>query len=131
MNNIIDYASVFSELKQRVFNSQQKAIYSVNKELVLLYWDIGNIILKNQSEQGWGSKIIDSLSKDLKNTFPNIKGFSVRNLKYMRQFASVYTDMSIVKELLAQLSWYHNLTLIQKLKECENSNNYKGAVCMN
>lgn len=114
MNNIVDYASIFSELKQRVFSSQQKAINSVNKELVLLYWDIGNIILKNQSEQGWGSKIIDSLSKDLKSTFPNMKGFSVRNLKYMRQFASIYADISIVQELLAQLSWHQNYQVLNK-----------------
>ena len=117
MSNIIDYTSIFSELKEKVFHAQQKAINSVNKELVLLYWDIGNIILKNQSEQGWGAKIIDSLSNDLKKTFPKMKGFSVRNLKYMRQFASTYADISIVQELLAQLSWYHNLTIIQKLKD--------------
>ncbi len=119
MSNIVEYASIFSDLKEKILYSQQKAIYSVNKGLVLLYWDIGKIILNNQSEQGWGAKIIDSLSNDLKKTFPNMKGFSVRNLKYMRQFASTYSNISIVQELLAQLSWYHNLTLIQKLKDNE------------
>jgi len=117
MSNLVEYASIFSELKEKVFRIQHKAINLVNKELVLLYWDIGCIILKNQSEKGWGSKIIDSLSSDLKKTFPNMKGFSVRNLKYMRQFASSYADILIVQELLAQLSWYHNITLIQKLKD--------------
>ncbi|MDD2789207.1 MAG: PDDEXK nuclease domain-containing protein [Sulfurimonas sp.] len=117
MANIAEYTSIFSDLKERILSSQQKAIYAVNKELVLLYWDIGNIILKNQSKQGWGAKIIDTLSDDLKKTFPRMKGFSVRNLKYMRQFASTYSEISIVQELLAQLSWYHNLTLIQKLKD--------------
>lgn len=117
MSNIAEYASIFSELKEKVLYAQKRAIISVNKELVLLYWEIGNIILKNQSKQGWGSKIIDSLSKDLKKTFPDMKGFSVRNLKYMRQFAVTYPDISIVQELLAQLSWYHNLTLIQKVKD--------------
>lgn len=117
MSNIVEYTSIFSELKEKVLYVQKRAIISVNKELVLLYWEIGNIILKNQSKQGWGSKIIDSLSKDLKKTFPDMKGFSVRNLKYMRQFAVTYPDISIVQELLAQLSWYHNLTLIQKVKD--------------
>ena len=117
MSNIVEYTSIFSDLKERILNSQQKAVQSVNKELVLLYWDIGNIILKNQSQQGWGAKIIDTLSIDLKKTFPKMKGFSVRNLKYMRQFAVTYRDVSIVQELLAQLSWYHNLTLMQKVKD--------------
>ena len=117
MGSIVNYTSILSDLKEKILSSQQKAIVSVNKELVLLYWEIGTIILKNQSEKGWGAKIIDSLSNDLKNTFPSMKGFSVRNLKYMRQFASTYSDISIVQELLAQLSWYHNLTLIQKVKD--------------
>lgn len=117
VKSTVEYTSIFSDLKERIICSQQNAIYAVNKELVLLYWDIGNIILKNQVQQGWGAKIIDSLSSDLKKTFPSMKGFSVRNLKYMRQFASAYSDISIVQELLAQLSWYHNLTLIQKIKD--------------
>jgi len=79
----VDYLAIFKDLKEKVLHSQQNAIYAVNKELVLLYWEIGAIILKNQSQQGWGSKIIDTLSKDLKREFPNMKGFSVRNLKYM------------------------------------------------
>jgi predicted nuclease of restriction endonuclease-like (RecB) superfamily len=123
MSDIISYASLFSQLKEKVLSSQQKAIRSVNKELVLLYWEIGNIILENQSQKGWGSKIIDSLSYDLKKTFPDMKGFSVRNLKYMRQFAATYTESTIVQELLAQLSWYHNLTIMQKVKE-ENVRNW-------
>jgi predicted nuclease of restriction endonuclease-like (RecB) superfamily len=124
MSEIVSYASLFSQLKEKVFYSQQKAIRSVNKELVLLYWEIGNIILENQSQKGWGSKIIDSLSYDLKKTFPDMKGFSVRNLKYMRQFAATYTDNTIVQELLAQLSWYHNLTIIQKVKDEDVRNWY-------
>jgi len=117
VNSVVEYASLFSELKEKVFQAQRNAISSVNSELVMLYWEIGNIILENQSAQGWGAKIIDSLSSDLKKTFPKMKGFSVRNLKYMRQFASTYTDTAIVQELLAQLSWYHNITLMQKIKD--------------
>jgi len=117
MNAVVDYKSIFFDLKEKVVRSQQKAIQSVNKELVILYWEIGNVILQHQSQQGWGSKIVDSLSNDFKKSFPAMKGFSVRNLKYMRQFASTYPDLEFVQEVLAQLSWYHNITLIQKIKD--------------
>lgn len=114
-----DFISFFDEIKNKVFSAQQKAILAVNSELVLLYWEIGNAILQNQTREGWGSKVIDSLSKELNRAFPLMKGFSVRNLKYMRQFASVYTDKQFVQEILAQISWYNNLTLMQKVKDDE------------
>ncbi len=114
-----DLISFFNEIKNKVSVAQQKAILAVNAELVLLYWEIGNGILQNQTREGWGSKIIDSLSKELYSNFPLMKGFSVRNLKYMRQFASVYADKQFVQEVLAQISWYNNLTLIQKVKDDE------------
>jgi predicted nuclease of restriction endonuclease-like (RecB) superfamily len=77
---------------------------------------VGSAIIEHQSKEGWGAKIIDSLSNDLKKAFPEMKGFSIRNLKYMRQFASVYRNVSVVQEQLAQLSWYHNITIIQKVQ---------------
>lgn len=117
MSNIVNYISIVRDLKEKILYSQNRAITTVNKELVLLYWEIGNTIVQNQSQQGWGAKIIDSLSSDLKKSFPNMKGFSVRNLKYMRQFAFSYPQKQIVQELLAQLNWYHNLTIMQKIKD--------------
>jgi len=117
-----DFISFFDEIKNKVFTAQQKAILAVNSELVILYWEIGNGILQNQIREGWGSKVIDSLSKKLNQTFPLMKGFSVRNLKYMRQFASIYADKQFVQEVLAQLSWYNNLTLMQKVKDDEVRN---------
>ncbi len=117
MSDLIGYTSIFLSLKEKILYSQNRAVISVNKELVVLYWEIGNTILQNQSQQGWGAKIIDTLSNDLKKSFPIMKGFSVRNLKYMRQFASNYPDIEIVKELLAQLNWYSNLTIMQKIKD--------------
>ena len=116
-DNIIDYQSIFIELKKKILTSQLKALRTVNKELVMLYWEIGNTILQNQSQKGWGTKIIDTLSKDLREAFPDMKGFSIRNLKYMRQFAYNYPNITIVQEVLAQLPWYHNITLIQKIKD--------------
>jgi predicted nuclease of restriction endonuclease-like (RecB) superfamily len=79
-----DFVSFFNEIKNKVSIAQQKAILAVNAELVNLYWEIGNGIFQNQTNEGWGSKIIDSLSKELRANFPLMKGFSVRNLKYMR-----------------------------------------------
>ncbi len=118
MNEIeTDYQTVLTNLKKKILHSQYKAVQSVNKELVLLYWDIGHTILRHQSEKGWGARIIDTLSNDLRRSFPDMKGFSVRNLKYMRRFSSVYPDRSFVQEVLAQLSWYHNITLIQQVKD--------------
>jgi predicted nuclease of restriction endonuclease-like (RecB) superfamily len=109
------YVELLNELKQRVATSRYKAALSVNKELILLYHHIGCQILVSQASKGWGSKIIDQLSKDLKSAFPEMKGFSTRNLKYMRQFAEEYPDAQIVQEVLAQLTWYHNLTLMDKV----------------
>jgi predicted nuclease of restriction endonuclease-like (RecB) superfamily len=82
-----EYKSSLEAVKERVHTAQVRAAVSVNQELVLLYWGIGKDILTSQSEQGWGAKIIDQLSKDLSREFPDMKGFSPRNLKYMRAFA--------------------------------------------
>jgi len=109
------YADWLIELKDRIHNSQQRATLAVNRELVLLYWQIGRDILARQAEQGWGAKVIERLALDLRAAFPEMKGFSPRNLKYMRAFAEAWPDESIVQEVLAQLPWYHQLALLDKL----------------
>lgn len=113
-NNYIEF---LSELKSKIRTSQQRAILSVNRELIILYWDIGNSILMNQEKQGWGAKVIEQLSEDLRKEFPEMKGFSERNLKYMRKFADTYRDFQFVQELIAQIPWYHNITLMEKVKD--------------
>ncbi|HEY9879442.1 MAG TPA: PDDEXK nuclease domain-containing protein [Leptolyngbyaceae cyanobacterium] len=113
------YNTFLRNLKGRIRAAQIKAALAVNKELTLLYWQIGREILARQQEQGWGSKVIDRLSQDLKREFPDIKGFSSRNLKYMRAFADAYPDEQFVQEVLAQITWYHNIALLEKLKEPE------------
>jgi predicted nuclease of restriction endonuclease-like (RecB) superfamily len=112
--NIInqEYSKFLADLKERVASSRYKATLSVNKELILLYHHIGMQILEAQGQQGWGAKVIDQLSKDLVSEFPEMKGFSVRNLKYMRKFAEEYPDPQFVQEVLAQLTWYHNVTSV-------------------
>ena len=110
-----DYSILITDLKKRVAESRYKATLSVNKEMVLLYHHIGQQILKSQKEKGWGSKVIEKLSKDLRSAFPEMKGFSRTNLLYMRKFAEEYSNQQIVQELLGQLTWYHNITLIDKV----------------
>jgi predicted nuclease of restriction endonuclease-like (RecB) superfamily len=84
-----------------------------------MYWDIGQSILERQRDKGWGAKVIDRLSHDLKTAFPDMSGFSPRNLKYMRKFAESWSDRTIVQEVLAQITWYHNLALLEKCKDTE------------
>ena len=109
------YDSWLLELKERIHTAQQRATLAVNSELVLLYWQIGRDILTRQAEQGWGAKVIERLAHDLRIAFPQMKGFSPRNLKYMRTFAAIWSDIEIVQAVLAQLPWYHQLALMDKL----------------
>lgn len=110
------YNNWLSDLKDRIHTAQQKASLAVNRELVLLYWQIGRDILNRQAEQGWGAKVIERLAHDLRTAFPQMKGFSPRNLKYMRTFATTWPDFEFVQEVLAQLPWYHQLALLDKLQ---------------
>ena len=101
------YPALLQELKRRIRESQLRASVSVNRELVLLYWRIGRDILARQERERWGAKVIDRLAADLKNAFPEMKGFSPRNLKYMRAFAESWPDEEFVQAVLAQITWYH------------------------
>lgn len=109
------YAEWLGELKNRIHNAQQRATLAVNRELVLLYWQIGRDILARQANQGWGAKVIDRLAHDLRNAFPEMKGFSPRNLKYMRAVADAWPEPEFVQQAAAQLPWFHLCTLIDKL----------------
>lgn len=111
-----DYADWLVELKTRIHAAQQRATLAVNRELVLLYWQIGHDILERQAEQGWGAKVIDRLSHDLRTAFPEMKGFSRSNLMYMRAFAEAWPDEAIVQQAVGQLPWGHNLVLLTRLK---------------
>ncbi|MGB6299669.1 MAG: PDDEXK nuclease domain-containing protein [Rivularia sp. (in: cyanobacteria)] len=84
---------------------------------VLLYWQIGRKILTQQQQKGWGAKVVNKLAKDLKNAFPDMKGFSERNLKYMKTFAETYPDEQIVQQLVAQIPWGHNLRILDTIKD--------------
>jgi predicted nuclease of restriction endonuclease-like (RecB) superfamily len=113
------YADWLAELKGRIHCAQQRATLAVNKELIALYWQIGRDILERQAQQGWGAKVIERLSHDLRATFPEMKGFSRSNLLYMRAFAEAWPDPQIVQQAVGQLPWGHNLVLLTRLKQAE------------
>jgi len=114
-----DYASLLADLKQRIGQERLRVVLASNAVMVLLYWDIGQLILEKQRTQGWGARVIDRLSADLREAFPEMKGFSPRNLKYMRAFAEAWPQREIVQASLAQLTWYHNIALLEKLNTPE------------
>lgn len=116
---LADYGNWLASLKQRIQSAQQRAVRSVNRELVLLYWQIGRDILERQKAQGWGAKVIDQLAHDLTAAFPDMKGFSRRNLLYMRSFAEEWPDLEFVQQAVALLPWGQNLLLLTKLKTIE------------
>ncbi len=98
-----EYKEFLSSLKEQIASSRYKAALSVNKELILLYHHIGMQILESQAKEGWGAKIIEQLAKDLRSEFPDIKGFSPQNLKYMRKFAEEYSIDEIGQQAVDQM----------------------------
>lgn len=113
------YAQLLSSLKKRIRQERMRVVLSSNAALVNLYWNIGKSILRKQDEEGWGTKVIDRLSADLSREFSDMKGFSPRNLKYMRAFASAWPKKPLVQEVLARITWYHNLALLDKLDDAQ------------
>ena len=114
-----DYPAWLTDLKARIHQAQQRATLSVNRELVALYWQLGKDILTRQAEQGWGAKVIERLSRDLRSAFPEMKGFSRANLLYMRAFAEAWPDAAIVQQAVGRLLWGHNIVLLTRLKAPE------------
>lgn len=111
-----EYQDWIARLKAQVRNSQQKASLAVNSELIKLYWSIGKQISEKQTQSGWGAKVIEQLATDLKIAFPDMKGFSLTNLKYMKSFAETWPDFQISQQAVDQIPWGHNIVLIQKLE---------------
>lgn len=111
------YAKALGELKQRIEQTRLATVITANNAMTRLYWHLGRTILARQEREGWGAKVIDRLSYDLRQAFPDMGGLSARNLKYMRAFASTWAKREIVQAPLAQLTWYHHLALIEKLDD--------------
>jgi predicted nuclease of restriction endonuclease-like (RecB) superfamily len=111
------YNEWFKDLKERIRSAQQRAVLAVNSEMLALYWQIGRDILERQSAQGWGAKVVDRLAADLRREFPEMKGFSRANLLYMRALAEAWPDGAFVQQLVGQIPWGHNITLLTKVKD--------------
>ena len=112
--NTSEYLETIEQIKAEIKAAQYKAAVSVNQEMILLYHSIGEVI---NSHKVWGDKFIDSLAKDIKLAFPNAKGYSVRNLKYMAKFARTYPDRQFVQTVSAQIPWSHNVAILDKVKD--------------
>jgi predicted nuclease of restriction endonuclease-like (RecB) superfamily len=113
------YQNFIREIKERISSERLRTVMSANMALIMLYWDIGHSILERQKKEGWGAKIIDRMSYDLKQSFPDMSGFSPRNLKYMQKFAKEWPDKEIVQRTVAQIPWRSNITLLDKLPTAE------------
>jgi predicted nuclease of restriction endonuclease-like (RecB) superfamily len=111
------YAALLGDLKERIRSARLRAALAVNQELVLLYWSIGRDILARQLDEGWGARVIDRLSADLRRDFPEMTGLSARNLNYMRAFAEAHPDREIVQQVVARLPWGHNVRLVETVKD--------------
>ncbi len=119
MNQDQNYTTLLENIKKYITEARVQATKTINQQMIAVYWLIGKDILIRQAKAGWGAKIIDNLAQDLKMAFPKMKGISARNLKYMRKFAHEYPDFEIVQAKLAQISWYHNITLLDKCKDAK------------
>ena len=111
------YISFIKGVKETISQQRIKLVLSANTEMILLYWELGYAILQQQKKEGWGTKVIERMSYDLKEAFPEMGGFSLRNLKYMRRFAEEWPDKAIVQRTVALLPWRSNITLLDKLSD--------------
>jgi len=118
------YSNFISALKEKIRSAQLKALFTINREMTRLYWEIGKDIVEKQEEGKWGSKVMEKVAKDLQNEFPGVEGFSRSNLFRMRSFFLAYP---IAPQGIAQLEelpvfnipWGHNIILLERLKEAE------------
>jgi|JI8StandDraft_1071087.scaffolds.fasta_scaffold08396_4 predicted nuclease of restriction endonuclease-like (RecB) superfamily len=110
------YVELIENLKKQISQARIKAHLAVNKEMITLYWHIGKQILERQNSQGWGTKVIENISKDLRAEFPEMKGLSARNLVYMQTFAKTFPDLKITQQAAAQIPWGHICVIMDKVQ---------------
>ncbi len=126
--NSNEYIEIMESIKTEIQSTQYKAALSVNKELIMLYYQIGKIINEHKT---WGNKFIENLAADIRIAFPNVKGYSVRNLKYMSKFAAEYDDIQFVQQAVAQIPWGHTTVLLDRISDAEIRNWYIGKTSEN
>ena len=115
------YAETLRDLKQRIEQTRLATVITANTAMPRLYWQIGDVIRVRQERAVWGAKVIVRLSHDLRQAFPDMGGLSSRNLQYMRTFAGAWSERSITQAPLAQLTWYHHVTLVPSSNPCRPS----------
>jgi predicted nuclease of restriction endonuclease-like (RecB) superfamily len=113
------YAALLAEAKSAIVGARQRALLAVNAEMLQLYWRLGSLMAEQRRAEGWGTKISARLSADLRAAFPDMKGLSPRNLRYMRTFAEAWPADSIGQRTVAQLPWGHNIELLDRLDTAE------------
>ncbi|MCC5645955.1 PDDEXK nuclease domain-containing protein [Nostoc sp. CHAB 5824] len=112
-----DYRHLLMEIKQRIRSAQYEALKAVNREMINLYWDIGQIIVTQQQGASWGKSVVEQLAKDLQTEFPGISGFSAANLWRMRLFYESYVNNEKLAPLVREIGWSHNLVIVEKCKD--------------
>ena len=117
--NQTDYLATIQEIKTEIQKTQYQATVKVNHELLLLYYHIGQAINRHKV---WGNKFIENLSRDLRLEYPDAKGYSVRNLKYMAKFVENYPDKEFVQQFVAQIPWGHNVVINSYLGAASSRN---------
>ena len=123
-----EYLDIVETIKLEIKSAQYKAAVSVNRELIMLYYNIGKIINEHKT---WGNKFIENLAADIRISFPGTKGYSIRNLKYMAKFAAEYPDEQFVQTVSAQIPWSHNCAILDKVKEFSKREWYIRKTCEN
>ena len=123
-----EYLDIVETIKLEIKSAQYKAVVSVNRELIMLYYNIGKIINEHKT---WGNKFIENLAADIRISFPDAKGYSIRNLKYMSKFAAEYPDEEFVQTVSAQIPWSHNCAILDKGKEFSKREWYIRKTCEN
>ena len=114
------YLRFIDGIKTEIQNQRIAVVLNANVSMICLYWKIGRAILDMQEKEGWGAKVIDRMAADLKEAFPEMSGFSPRNIKYMRKFAECWPDFEIVQQVAAQIPWRANLKLLDRLRDVES-----------
>jgi predicted nuclease of restriction endonuclease-like (RecB) superfamily len=119
MSNSIsdDYTHLLMEVQKRIRSAQYEALKAVNREMINLYWDIGQMIVIKQQDASWGKSVVEQLAKDLQAEFPGISGFSARNIWNMRNFYVTYSQNEKLQPMVAEIGWTHNLVILEKCKD--------------
>lgn len=131
--NLAFYSDLLADIKARIREGQTRAVWAASTEMLATYWDVGQILCKRQSEEGWGTGVLLRLEKELRNDLSEVKGFSARNMRLMTQFYKEYQDVNLIwqqsvaklpaaqkwQHPVAQIPWSHNVILMQKVKDQE------------